>query len=330
MTTTQYLTLLTLILLLSLSTQGCGSSEGVGKRNPVNQFTVVKAPIYQFPSNAKVSVQNLGYPMNTAKDEYGPQFGPDGIWFYLSRGGNNVFDIYRSEVGSFTSPNFQLPPERFSPPDRRIGGITFSGDGSRVVFVACHLADGKGSCDLYEIEGYGTAEAASVNIERVNSVSWESSPMLSYNGKTLLFASNAGSIPNLRGIEAYLEERDDADIMVSQIDENGAWGLPSRIGSAINSNSNEDTPFILRGDSVLYFTSDRPGGYGGKDLYVSFKKADGSWGEPLNLGYPINTEADERDFIVTPDGKGMYFASNRGGDSTKGKYDIYTVQLTTP
>ncbi|MCB0712982.1 MAG: PD40 domain-containing protein [Ignavibacteriae bacterium] len=330
MSTTRPLLFLWLIALLPFSSQGCGSSEGVSKRDPVNQFTVIKAPIYQFPSSAKVSVQNLGYPMNTAKDEYGPQFGPNGVWFYLSRGGNNTFDIYRSEVGSFTSPNFQIPLERFSPPDRRIGGITFAGDGSRVVFVACNLTDGKGSCDLYEIEGYGTATATSVNIDATNSVSWESSPVLSYDGNTLYFTSNAGSIPNSGGLEAHLAERDDSDIMVSKASEKGTWGIPIRLNSAINSGSNEDTPFILQGDSILYFCSDRPGGYGGKDLYVSFKKGDGSWGDPLNLGYPINTEADERSFIVTPDGKGMYFASNRGGDTTKGKYDIYSVQLTTP
>ena len=75
----------------------------------------------------------------------------------------------------------------------------------------------------------------------------------------------------------------------------------------------------MSGDSLLYFSSNRSGGYGGSDIYVSMLNADGDWGEPLNLGYPINTEADERDFIVTPDGSGMYFASNRGGDSTKGE-----------
>ena len=309
------------LFLLSLAV-GCG---GAGKS--VGQFTEIQQPLYRWNSlaflqNNEIAVRNLGSPINTNKDEYGPQFGPGGKVFYLSRGGNGQFDIYYSRVGSFTSPDFGLPPERLSPPDRRIGSITYAGNGSRVVFVACHLADGKGSCDLYEIEGYGTADAASVNIDRVNTPSWESSPMLSYDGTQLFFTTlSAGN-----ALAAGVRENEHSNIMVSRLDDEGEWGLPA-VAERVNSGTNEDTPFLVRGDSALYFCSDRPGGYGGLDIYVSFREKDGGWGTPYNLGYPINTEADERSFIVTPDGKGMYFASNRKGDSTAGGYDIYVAEF---
>jgi hypothetical protein len=64
---------------------------------------------------------------------------------------------------------------------------------------------------------------------------------------------------------------------------------------------------------------------GGYDIFKSVKQDDGTWGEPKNLGYPINTPGDEVDFTLTSDGKTAYY-STKG--STNGKYDIMKVDLS--
>ena len=236
-----------------------------------------------------------------------------------------LIEIYRFMLGSFTSPDFSASPELFSPQDRRIGSIAFAGDGSRVVFTACNLADGLGDCDIYEIEGYGTESARSVNIHSINSSDWEASPDLSDDGSIIFFTSNA-LMPLSKRVEQDIPVQDDANIFMSSIRDDGIWEAPRILREPINSSARDDTPFIGPGETILYFSSDRSGGYGGMDIYAAVRREDGTW-TAYNLGYPINTEANERDFIISQNGKSMFFASNRKGDSTMGGYDIYFVSM---
>ncbi|MBK9401646.1 MAG: PD40 domain-containing protein [Bacteroidetes bacterium] len=82
------------------------------------------------------------------------------------------------------------------------------------------------------------------------------------------------------------------------------------MGSNINTPGSEKTPFIHPDNKTLYFSSDNLPGMGGYDIFMCRLNADGSWGTPVNLGYPINTEADELGFFVSTDGKKGYFSSN--------------------
>lgn len=95
----------------------------------------------------------------------------------------------------------------------------------------------------------------------------------------------------------------------------------------LNTIYNERTPFLTMGDSALFFASDRPGGYGGFDLYVSFKEPSGRWGKVYNLGAPINTAANEQSIAVTKDGNVIYFASDRADDGAFGRLDIYMARF---
>ena len=63
----------------------------------------------------------------------------------------------------------------------------------------------------------------------------------------------------------------------------------------------------------MIFSSDKPGGYGRSDLYISHKKTDGSWSEPMNMGETVNSEFSEYGATITPDGKYLFFTSNRNG-----------------
>lgn len=100
------------------------------------------------------------------------------------------------------------------------------------------------------------------------------------------------------------------------------WDLPVRMNSNINSNSWEPSISISPNEEFLFFTSDRPGGFGGSDIYVS-KKVGKEWGKAKNLGPLINTAYDEDAPFIHPDGRTLYFSSK--GHPSIGGFDIYTA-----
>ncbi|TFG78905.1 MAG: hypothetical protein E4H23_06905, partial [Chrysiogenales bacterium] len=97
---------------------------------------------------------------------------------------------------------------------------------------------------------------------------------------------------------------------------NGVYTKPELLESSINTHSNEHDPFIASDESYLIFTSDRPGGFGRGDLYISIKKTDGTWSEPKNMGDKINSAGYDFCPLVSHDGKYLFFTRNvnRNGD----------------
>ena len=89
---------------------------------------------------------------------------------------------------------------------------------------------------------------------------------------------------------------------------------PKELGASINTGKNVNHPFIAPDESYLIWDAEREGGYGDSDIYISFRKQDGSWGEAINLGDKINTSAWEASASVTPDGKYLFFNRNVGSD----------------
>lgn len=99
------------------------------------------------------------------------------------------------------------------------------------------------------------------------------------------------------------------DIYVSTRDARGRWGAPANLGPAINTTALEDNPHLSPDGAGLWFTSDRAGGAGGKDLWFSSATA-GVWGAPVNLGPPVNTAADEDQIWISPVTSDLYFTRN--------------------
>lgn len=136
-------------------------------------------------------------------------------------------------------------------------------------------------------------------------------PTLSPDERTLYFISD---MPGSLG---------KTDIYKVSIEE-GGYGEPVNLGDKINSSSREFSPYI-DGD-VIYFSSDRPGGFGKLDVYAS--KTDGSVFEPVLLDQPINSNADDFAFIINPNTRTGFFSSNRSGG--KGDDDIYSFIESKP
>ncbi|ELR69993.1 hypothetical protein C900_04420 [Fulvivirga imtechensis AK7] len=118
------------------------------------------------------------------------------------------------------------------------------------------------------------------------------------------------------------------------IDKSGTeWSNPITMGSQINSRSLETTASITPDGKTLYFASNRPGGFGGLDIYKSIRSESGEWGEPINLGPKINSKYDEDAPFIHPDQWTLFFTSN--GHNTMGGRDIFVTRLfnnewTTP
>lgn len=116
------------------------------------------------------------------------------------------------------------------------------------------------------------------------------------------------------------------DIYYSE-NRNGKWTIPRNIGSAINSKYSEKQPSLSSDGRILYFSTDRPGGLGKYDLWMSVRNDDRSWGKPVNLGENINTEGFDQSPFIHPDNKTLYFSST--GWPGMGRYDIYLTRKTT-
>jgi Tol biopolymer transport system component len=104
------------------------------------------------------------------------------------------------------------------------------------------------------------------------------------------------------------------------------YSKPKELDKRI-STGNENSPVIHPDGDYLLFQSSRPRGYGGHDIYVSFRQRNGTWGEPVNLGQPINTESYDFGPRLSPDLKYLFFTSSRPLDSKIFKGKTYTELL---
>jgi len=138
-------------------------------------------------------------------------------------------------------------------------------------------------------------------------------PCLSKDGKLLFFASNMPG--GHGGMDLYVCEKKD-----------GFLSLPINLGPEINTLGNEVFPFIST-DGVLYFSSDGLPGLGGYDLFFS-RNVNEQFAAPFNLGYPLNSAADDFSLTLSDDSKRGYFSSNRQGG--KGEDDIYALSILKP
>jgi Tol biopolymer transport system component len=123
------------------------------------------------------------------------------------------------------------------------------------------------------------------------------------------------------------------DIYQSIMTFNG-WSLPEKLPVPINSDYNETHACYSADGNTLYFSSDRPGGFGNSDIYMIRRLPDGSWGKLMNLGAVINSAGDEDSPFIQPDDKTLYFASTE--HTSIGGFDIFqttkedSVNWSTP
>jgi outer membrane protein OmpA-like peptidoglycan-associated protein len=126
----------------------------------------------------------------------------------------------------------------------------------------------------------------------------EGAQNISPDGKYLFFTA-CNRPDGLGRCDIYLSKR-----------EGNEWSEAFNLGEPINSSGWESQPSISASGRTLYFVSNRKGGFGGNDIWLSELNDDGTWGEPINLGPNINTKYDEISPFIHPDDESLYFASN--------------------
>jgi outer membrane protein OmpA-like peptidoglycan-associated protein/tetratricopeptide (TPR) repeat protein len=133
--------------------------------------------------------------------------------------------------------------------------------------------------------------------------------------------ATVGISPDGQTILIYKDDNGDGNIYTTSLD-GDRWSKPVKLNDNINSKYWEPSAFISADGRTLYFTSDRPGGFGGRDLYSSHRDFDGDWEKAVNMGANINTPFDEDAPFIHPDGVTLSFSSN--GHNTMGGFDIFT------
>lgn len=146
--------------------------------------------------------------------------------------------------------------------------------------------------------------------DNINTVGHDASIALSVDGQQLFVYKQ--------------NKKDHGDIYVSNLDGN-QWKKPIKLKGGVNTEAWEGSATLASDGQTLYFSSDRPGGFGGRDLYSAKLQLDNTWGEIENLGPTINTKFDEDAPFIHPDRRTMYFSSK--GHNSMGGYDIFYTYL---
>jgi len=268
--------------------------------------------IMRIPKN--VHIERLGDGINTEFIEYNPVVSADeSTMAYTSlkpiesKTGEKFAEeimISFNETGSWS-----IPKQVVVQTQNNYGTAGISADGQEMIIFIGDQSSGS----IYKIEKESEGWSRPVPLgSNIQSKYLESTASLTPDNKTIYFASNR---PGGYG---------GMDIYKADLHNDGSWGKVQNLGPPINTKDNEDAPFIHPNKKLLFFTTDGHNGMGGNDIYKT-ELTDGKWSEPKNMGYPINTTANDNYFTLIADGTRGYFSSDRKGGM--GGQDIYVMDM---
>ena len=264
---------------------------------------------------------NMGPTINTSSDDGLGCLSSDGLEMYFDSkrpGGSGSVDLWVT-----TRPTVSDPwgaPVNLRPPVNTSAweeGPSLSADGL-LLFFHSNRSGGYGQMDIWVTTRATTnddwGEPGNLG-QIVNSSNHDFFSRISTDGLSLFFES---SRPGGQG---------DWDLWVTtRATISDPWGIPVNLGPPVNSSYLEQTPTILADGLVLFFSSNRPGGFGGTDLRVVTRATtDDPWGPPVNLGPTVNTSAGEAAANILRDVSTLYFCSTRPGGL--GGWDIWQAPI---
>ena len=287
-----------------------------------NGKELVKTPL-------EVKITNIGSPVNTVNSEYVPVISSDeSVMMFTYRGeksiggkqflpgkpdeenGEYYEDIFVTVKDS--SGNWAEPQQMGNNinTDGHDACIALSDDGQKL-FIFKNLPGDVGAIYMSTLDGKDWSDPEVMRGD-VESGYWEGSVSMSSDGHTIYFSS----------------ERPDGfggkDIYKATLRADGSWGNIQNLGIAINTESDEDAPFIHPSGGFLIFSSKGHTSMGGYDIFRVDYKDDSTWTDPYNMGYPINTSGDDIYYVLAADGKRGYYSSGKPGGN--GLQDIYLIE----
>lgn len=249
---------------------------------------------YYYQRFLGVNKSNDKYAQNTRLNISNIQFSRDAI--------NNPTDVTPINLGSNINSNDQEYSPAFAIDEKTIYITKRMGD----------LSDTRPNEDLYFATLNNKKWGKVKNIgSPINTIENEGAFSVSSDGNYIFFTSCS-----------RLGGKGQCDIWITS-QKNNRWSEPQNLQSPINTKYWESQPSITSDGRKLYFTSDRPGGYGGTDIWVS-EFSNKGWSEPKNLGPSVNTTKDEQFPFIHADNNTLYFSSN--GHPGMGKSDLYLVR----
>ncbi|WP_343030519.1 OmpA family protein, partial [Fulvivirga aurantia] len=271
------------------------------------------------------SIVNLGNSINSEQEDYAPVLNQDETMmvFTSRRKEGNINQNVFSDNKPFEEIFIAYKENGQWQPAQNIGetintefhdsNLALSADGNQLF-----LYKDENNGDIYESykKPDNTWTFPQPLSENINSEGFkENAVSISPDGSLLFFASDRPG--GAGGIDIYYSIKDP---------ETEEWTRSKNVGPKINTEYDDDGPFIDYDGKTLYFSSQGRNGMGGYDIFKSeYDSAKGEWGEPENLGFPINTPDDDIYFVSTEDGKRGYYASVR--EDGQGYTDIYMVTI---
>ncbi len=270
--------------------------------------------------------------INTEDEDYEPRVSADGLTLYFVRGkAGGAADIYAAT----RTPDGWSAPEPLTAinSDHDDLGPELSPDGRDLYFYS-DRPGGLGGYDLWLARrGDDGTWRTPVNLgARVNSEFNDYGPALAPDAHTLYFASNRprpgeDNPPDPHRWPGTIREdlhQRDYDLYFAVVNDSGFADAVAL--ATLNTPHNEGTPAVSPAGDFLYFSSDRPGGLGGYDLY-RIRRTSAGFLAPTNLGAPLNSAADELDPGLSLDGYGLHYSSNRlaagAAPDAAHQFDIY-------
>ena len=266
-----------------------------------------------------LAVMELGGDINTIFDEHSPVITADlktliftskregSTGEGITEDGNYYEDIYIShfENGRWSNP---IGISENINTDDHEASVGLSADG-RILYIYRDENEGDIFVSFFKDGKWSKPSSVGKNI---NSQYRETHATISADEKTLYFSSNRPG--GYGGLDIYYCKK-----------EGLSWGKSINMGPSINTNFDEEGPFIHHNDSTLFFSSNGHLGIGGFDLFTSFLNEEGTWSKPENLGYPANSTGDDIYYVSSPGGNFGFYVSNQQG--TGGGKNLYSMML---
>lgn len=263
--------------------------------------------IKDIPINAKMV--NLGTPVNSEAANYNPVISSDETTIiYMS---DQKF--YNAILQSKKINGIWTEPENITPQIESDGDVipTYISTNGKELYLVKGIDDER---DIFMSRHDGSRWMKMEKLsQEINSDFGESHASLSSDGNTLYFTSNRKG-----GYGEY-------DIYKSDLLTNGEWSPALNLGPVINTEFNEETPFISIDNKTLFFSSQGHYNMGGFDIFYSFFSDDDTPGDPINIGYPVNTTGD--DLFYVPIGNGIVGYTTKILHGGQGKKDIYRIEI---